>query len=742
MHDGRNAGGCLATNPSRLDFIEMAIARTDRAVLISDSEGHPCYLNPAFEALFGYGPDDFAGQTPWSLLAGPMTDERLHQRARSFGKTGGGFHDDLLLRTRSGDPVWVSARLDPVHDAQGRFTHLVAMLADTTQSKRLQVFQRLSLDALSRDMPLKEFMGQICEQVQALAPDTICSILRVDENQKLRPLAAPSLPESVAKQIAGLEIGPRAGSCGTAAWRGEPVVVEDIETDPLWTDFKYLFLPLGLKACWSYPMVLRNGRVAGTFAFYFPESRPPSAWHLRLVETCLSLCVMAIERHEARTQIRRLAYYDALTGLPNRVLMRQRLEQTLAGDPQRRKSLACLCLDLDRFKDINEAYGLPAGDMVLEAVSQRLLDRASSSDMVARMSADTFILLLDDCRAEEAAAAAQGLLASLREPFTVSGRALSLSGSIGIALYPDDATDVETLVNRCETAMSEAKTAGRANYHFFSPEMNVANRDRLELGAALREALAGNQLSLAFQPQIDRTSDEIYGVEALARWTHPQLGTVGPDRFIPVAEQIGLIEELGLWALDAACAQLARWRAGGRDIPSISVNISAQQFRNGEFCAQVAQTLAAHALKPSDLTIEITESLMLDQTASVTSNTDTLSEMGVNLSMDDFGTGYSSLSLIARLPVSELKIDRAFIDKLESDAGAQAVTTAVICIGQSLDMRVVAEGVETDAQRRFLDALGCDAHQGYLYSKPLSADAMDAWLDANAGKPAPLQRRA
>ncbi|AEQ52537.1 EAL domain-containing protein [Pelagibacterium halotolerans] len=742
MHDGRKAGGFPSTNPSRLDFIELTIARTDRAILISDAEGRPCYLNPAFETLFGYGLDDFAGRAPWSLLAGPMSDERLHRLARSRDADGAAFYDDLLLHTRAGDPVWVSAKLDPVHDGQGRFTHLVAMLSDITQSKRLQVLQRDLLNALGRDMPLAEFMEHICEQVQALAPDTICSILRVDENQRLRPLAAPSLPNAVAENIDGIAIGPRAGSCGTAAWRGEPVVVEDIQTDPLWADFKHLVLPLGLRACWSYPMVLRNGRVAGTFAFYFPERRPPSAWHLRLVETCLNLCVMAIERHEARTQIRRLAYYDTLTGLPNRVLMRQRVEQTLAGDPQRKKSLACLWLDLDRFKDINEAYGLPVGDMLLEAVSQRLLDRASSSDMVARMSADAFIMLLDDCRAGEAAAAAQGLLASLKEPFEVSGTAISLSGTIGIALYPGDATDVEMLLNNCETAMFEAKAAGRANYHFFSPEMNVANRDRLELGAALREALAGGQLSLAFQPQIDRNSEGLYGVEALARWTHPRLGPVGPDRFIPVAEQIGMIEDIGLWALRAACAQLAQWRAAGRNVPTISVNISAKQFRDGAFCQQVGETLAAYGLEPSDLTIEITESLMLDQTSAVSANTDTLSEMGVNLSMDDFGTGYSSLSLIARLPVNELKIDRAFIDRLESDAGAQAVATAVICIGQSLNMRVVAEGVETDAQRRFLDALGCDAQQGYLYSRPLTAQAMDEWFDARAGRSGASRRRA
>lgn len=721
MEQGREAG--------QRDFIELAIARTDRAILISDAEGQPCYVNPAFTELFGYTLDDLAAQRPWSLLAGPMTDERLHQRARQSEMAGPGFYDDLLLRPCSGEPVWVSARIDPVHDAEGNFTHLVAMLADITQSKRVQVLQRDLLDALGRDLPLKDFAERVCREVEALAPDTVVSILRVDEQQRLRPLAAPSLPERVARAIDGQQIGPRAGSCGTAAWRGEPVVVEDIETDPLWASHKAVILPLGHKACWSYPMVMRDGRVAGTFAFYFPERRGPSPWHLQLVETCLHLCVMAIERHEARAQIRRLAHYDALTGLPNRVLMRRRLEQTLAADTGRKKPIACLCLDLDRFKDINDVHGLPMGDRLLEAVSQRLMAHASSADMVCRMSGDGFILILDDCRAERAAKIAQKIIGSLLEPLEISGLAIPLSSTVGISLYPDDGTDADELLTHCESAMFETKTVNRGGVGFFSEAVNTLNRDRVHLATALREALASDQLSLAFQPQLDRNSGGLYGVEALARWTHPELGVIGPDRFIPVAEQIGVIDALGLWALRTACRQLAQWRAEGRAIPTISVNISAQQFRNGALCDEVRETLAANGLAARDLTIEITESLMLEQTPTVAANTRRLIEMGVNLSMDDFGTGYSSLSAIARLDVTELKIDRSFIETLEEDANAQAVTTAVICIGQSLKMRVVAEGVETDAQRRFLDALGCDAQQGYLYSKPLTAADFGDWLD-------------
>ena len=741
MHEGRDAGYRLVDNPGRLDFIELAIARTDRAVLVSDADGHPCYVNPAFTELFGYALEDLADQRPWSLLAGPMTDERLHQRARQSTQVGQGFYDDLLLRPQSGEPVWVTAKIDPIHDSDGNFTHLVAMLADITQSKRLQVLQHDLLDALGRDIALTDFMDRVCREVEALTPGTVVSILRVDEHQRLCTLAAPSMPERVARTIDGQQIGPRAGSCGTAAWRGEPVVVEDIETDPLWSDHKALILPLGHKACWSYPMVMRDGRVAGTFAFYFPERRGPSPWHLHLVETCLHLCVMAIERHDARAQIRRLAYYDALTGLPNRVLMRRRLEQTLAADPERKKHIACLCLDLDRFKDINDAYGLPVGDRLLEAVSQRLLAQASSTDMVCRMSGDGFILILDDCRAEQAARVAQTVIGSLLEPLAISGMTIPLSSTVGISLYPGDGTDADDLLTHCETAMFETKAANRGSFGFFSQAVNTLNRDRVQLATALREALASDQLCLAFQPQIDRRNGGLYGVEALARWTHPELGPIGPGRFIPVAEQIGVIETLGLWALRAACRQLAAWRAEGRFIPAISVNISAQQFRNGAFCGQVRETLAANGLAASDLTIEITESLMLEQTPAVVANTQALTEMGVNLSMDDFGTGYSSLSLIARLDVSELKIDRGFIDRLEEDASAQAVVTAVICIGQNLKMRVVAEGVENDAQRRFLDALGCDAQQGYFYSKPLGAADFAAWLDGQAeATPRPARR--
>lgn len=722
-----NAAGGPASG--RLKFIEMAMERTDRAVLISDASRAACYINPAFTEMFGYSCQDIESTNPWELLAGPMTDARLHARAENGADGRSGWYDDLLLRTRAGEPIWVSAKIEPVFGADGKLEHVVAMLSDISQTKRLQMLQREVLEMLARNTPLDSLMHFVCTEVETMAPEVTCSIQQVTEDHSLHVLAAPSLPEDISRALSERQTGPHTGACGAAAWRGQPVVSKDIETDPLWEGCRDLVVPLGYKACWSTPLMLRDGRVAGTFAFYFTEKRGPGGWHQQIVDACVHLCAMAIERHEARARINKLAFYDSLTGLPNRTLMRQQIEQTLSADPDRQRKIAFVCLDADRFKDINDVYGQPVGDAVLEAISQKLLTLVSSADMTARLSGDAFVVVLDDCDQDAAARAAQKMIAQLLEPLKVSSISLPVSMTAGIALYPDDARDVDTLLEYCETAMYEAKANGRGSYNFFSPATNAANKDRLVLGTALREALAQGELSMVFQPQIDGVAGGLYGVEALARWTHPQHGAVRPDVFISIAEQIGVIDAVGTWALQTACGQLADWRARRLKVPTISVNISPAQFRNPGFCMLVAQCLEDHGLKPSDLTIEITEGLMLEKTAAVEDNIKALTGMGVKLSMDDFGTGQSSLSLIARLPVTELKIDRAFIDQLEGDASAQAVVTAVVRIGQSLNMTVVAEGLETDAQRRFLDALGCNVYQGYFYAKPMARNAFEDWLN-------------
>ncbi|WP_196260581.1 EAL domain-containing protein [Pelagibacterium limicola] len=717
-----------------LDFIEMAMSRTDRAILISGSDREVCYVNPAFTTLFGYTLDDILATRPWELLAGPLTDIKVHERAQHslYGETA--FHDDLLLRTKSGDPIWVSARLEPVLDEKGQLTHVVALLADITNTKRLQVLQREVLEAMARDVPLVELMNSICSQVEALAPDIVSSVIAIDNEGRLRPLAAPSLPSSIAEFIDGLPVGEGVGTCGTAAWRGEVVVTPDIASDPAWEAYREPFMRLGIRACWSTPMLMRDGKVTGTFAFYFADERGPSAWHQQIVDTCVHLCGMAIEREEAKSRINQLAYFDGLTGLQNRASLRRRIGEKLRRDTGRRMRMAFLCVDIDRFKDINDTFGAPVGDGVLTAVGRRLSDHFGYQGAVCRLNGDAFIIALEDTDRENAARHARDVIAALLEPVQAADVTLPISSSVGIALYPDDAKDIDGLLRHCETAMFEAKAEARGSYGFYDPEARALNKERLVLGTALREAIALDQLELVYQPQVDGNSGAIYGAEALARWTHPQFGPVSPGRFIPIAEQIGVIEAIGNWAMRTACAQLADWRARGFDVPAISVNISPQQFRNRGFCESVAVCLERYKLVPSDLTVEITEGVMLEETPAVVANVRSLAEMGIRLSMDDFGTGHSSLSLLARLPVTELKIDRSFMDRIETDATAQAVVMAVIGIGQSLNMTLVAEGVETEAQRQFLMALGCAVHQGYHYAKPMSRESFEGWMSGRIAR--------
>jgi EAL domain-containing protein (putative c-di-GMP-specific phosphodiesterase class I) len=303
-----------------------------------------------------------------------------------------------------------------------------------------------------------------------------------------------------------------------------------------------------------------------------------------------------------------------------------------------------------------------------------------------------------------------------------------MSASMGLSLYPDNATDIDTLIKQADAAMYKAKHAGRATYRFFSADMNKIAEQRLMTSTALRQAIAEEALTLHYQPQIRSSDGTIHGVEALARWHDPVLGEVSPAKFIPLAEECGLIEQIGIWSIREACRQMAVWRRAGLDIPAVSVNLSPINFQNVNLAAQVALILAKHELQPNHLILEITEGVFLSERSTVIATMGELRRLGVGLSLDDFGTGYSSLSRLAQLPIDELKIDRSFMRDLVTDTGTRAIVTAVVRVGQSLNLAVVAEGVETDAQRALLVELGCDAIQGFFYARPLPATAFGRWL--------------
>lgn len=725
----------------RLDLLTLVADRTNRAVILTDRRLRIVYTNAAFEGMFGYSFEEAQGRPAMELLAGRHTDRtKLTPLRRRIGKDEG-CEEEILAYDKSGEEVWISASLRPFRNKRGRIKYMFALLTDITETRQLRSLQQLIMTALADEIPITDIADRLCRRVEEIAPDVVCSLLHVDAGGLVHPLGGPSLPEDYCRALEGVSIGPDIGSCGTAAFYGKPVLAMDIDTDPRWPPFKARPLEVGLRACWSTPIKAKDGRVIGTFAFYFRECRAPSRWHQRIVDACVHLGALAIERKEARAQIARLAYYDVLTGLPNRTHLRDLISEAIDACPAG-EHLALAFLDVDNFKDVNDTLGHSAGDELLVQFAQRLRAQIRPDDMLGRLGGDEFVIVLSNHDAAEAALVASRITEALVVPLRIGARQVPMSASIGISLYPDNATDIDTLIQQADAAMYRAKRAGRSTYRFFSADMNGLAEQRLAYSAALRNAIASDALKLHYQPQIRTVDGTIHGVEALARWHDPVLGEVSPAKFIPLAEECGLIEQIGLWSIREACRQMAEWRKAGLDIPCVSVNLSPINFQNVNLAAAVAGILADHGLPPDVLMLEITEGVIMNERSVAIETMNAIRELGVGLSLDDFGTGYSSLSRLAHLPIRELKIDRSFMRDVETDPGARAIVTSVVRVGQSLQLTVVAEGVETDGQRKWLSELGCDVVQGFLYAPALSPSAFGRWLlDHSAERASVMLRR-
>ena len=434
----------------------------------------------------------------------------------------------------------------------------------------------------------------LCREVERLAPSAICSILTVDAKGRLHPLPAPSLPDHYSRALDGLGIGPTVGSCGTAAYRGEPVEVTDIETDPLWADYRALALPIGLAACWSCPIKARDGRVIGTFAFYYLTRRGPSDLERRIVEASVHVCAIAIEREEERARIHQLAWYDQLTGLPNRALCRQETERILAANGDATTSI--FYIDLDDFKGVNDTMGHHAGDVLLKRVGERLARLRTADVFVGRLGGDEFAVVHSGGHGRaDASRLAEVILATLGQPIEIVDRKVTVGASIGIALAPADGTRLSELARRADLALYAAKPDVGASYRFFEPEMEAGFRERRSLKQALRSAVENGDLTIEYQPLVILDSKTIAACEALLRWRHPTYGNVSPAAFIPLAEEMGLIGTLGEFVLREACAAAATWP----EPISLAVNLSPLQLRKPGVALAITRILAdSHCFRP------------------------------------------------------------------------------------------------------------------------------------------------
>ncbi|CAA7623776.1 EAL domain-containing protein [Magnetospirillum sp. UT-4] len=438
------------------------------------------------------------------------------------------------------------------------------------------------------------------------------------------------------------------------------------------------------------------------------------------------------ERKKTEERIKNLAYFDVLTGLPNRRLFVDRLQLAIANCHRHGARLAIMFLDLDLFKRINDTLGHGVGDQVLVEMAKRIGQCIREGDTLARLGGDEFVVLMQELEhLEDAAKLAERVIVNVKQPFQVDEHELYVTASIGIAIYPEDGTEAESLVKNADTAMYRAKDMGRNSYQLYTPAMNARSFERLAMESALRHALARNEFALAYQVKVDLGSGKMSGVEALVRWRHPEMGIVSPAEFIPLAENMGLISEIGAWVLEAACRQCRAWHDLGLPPVRIAVNVSALQFREDDVPHLVERALKETGLAPQHLELELTETLLMQRVDDVAGVLTRLRDMGVHVSIDDFGTGYSSLSYLKRMPIDSLKIDRSFVKDITEDADAATIVSTIINLAHNLKMRCIAEGVETAEQADFLRSCGCDEVQGYLISRPVSAENMVSLFDRN-----------
>lgn len=710
----------------QLELLSLVTDKTDYAIVITDQNWEVIYTNDGFSSLFGFTNNELHGKNPIAILV-PNFTKSDNQLIREELTAGNPICLDEILQKKQGEKLWCSVMSNPIFNDKKQLTHCVIIINDITKTKLHETLHKQILNAIVHDEPHEQIMEKACNEISRLDHSISPAILKLD-GDNLQLLAAPDLPFEYRQVLANLPIGEGGTSSGTAAYRGEKVLVTDIKNDPLWDKYKNKILPFGYTGCLSVPIKNSDSEVIGIVALYYKDGELPNDKHEYILRVITPLCALAIEREKHRENIRQLAYYDALTKLPNRSLLHAKVEQALREANKENQKLAMIFIDVDKFKQVNDIHGHPFGDQLLIEIAYRISPEHSSTDIAGRLSGDEFIVTKNYETQEELHEFIEELRLKVCSPVNIDNICITPSASIGISVFPNDGHDVGTLIHRADMAMYQAKAAGRGRFAYFSHELNQLAQEIQELEIELGKAIKENKLLLYYQPQVSMRDGSIYGVEALARWEHPKFGSVSPSKFIPLAEDCGLINELSLWAIKTACKQMAKWRKQGIKLPTISVNLSPSNFHNMNLCELIVSELELNNLKTSDLTLELTENVLLDTNPSTIKVLHDIHEKGISFSLDDFGTGYSSLSYLRKIPIKELKLDRSFVNEIESDLTSQALSRSVLQIGKSLNLDVVAEGIEVLGQYNTLKEQGYHVAQGYLFSKPLNSVEIEVWL--------------
>ncbi|MES2129512.1 MAG: EAL domain-containing protein, partial [Pseudomonadota bacterium] len=672
-HNEMRIEGLLAEQSAILDNVMFGVMFVRERSVVS--------VNRRCEELFGYGPGEMTGESTLIVFANQQDYDAAGARQYPTLAEGNYFTEERQYRKRDGSLFWClvsGCALDQGAPNMGS----IWVYADITERKQAEEKLRLSatvlehiadgvmvIDVSGRIVATNPAFTQITGYTEAEALGQDSSLTRSSRHDE-------TFYQSLWKELVA-----------TGFWRGE-----------IWNLRKNGELYLE----WLTVSAVRDNH--GMCTHY------------------VGVFSDITKVKESQEKLDHIAHHDPLTALPNRLLFHDRLHHAIQRAGREHQQLALLFIDLDRFKNVNDTLGHHVGDELLKHVAIALSSKLRDGDTLARLGGDEFIVLLEDIDgAFGAGHVAEKLMAMFEQPFIVSDYELFVTGSVGISVYPNDATDLNMLIRNADVAMYQAKARGRNGYQFYAPSMTGEGVERLRLEAMLRRSIDKNEIYLNYQPQVEIDTGRLIGVEALVRWNNPELGVVPPIRFIPLAEDTGFINQLGKWVLFEACRQMIRWDEAGLHVPKIAVNLSVKQFERGSIVPMVAEILKETGLHPDRLQLEVTESVIMNTGDALVFIND-LHSIGVGLAIDDFGTGYSSLAYLKQLPVQTLKIDRSFIKDISTDINDEAITIAIIQLGKSLNLSVIAEGVETDEQANFLLRHGCNLAQGYFYSMPVLPD--------------------
>lgn len=683
----------------RAGLIE-AVGQAADAIVITNANGEIQFVNPAFTEITGYSWREAAGQHTRLLKSGHHP-QAFYEKLWTTIRSGEVWWGELINRRKDGTTYVEEMHIAPIKAAHGQIKGYVAIKRDVTERRREQEALKASEE---------RYRTVFQTNLDGIAITRLSDGMCVDANQAFLDLMGYEREEVVGKTT--LELN-------------------------MWVDFeerkKYAEILRRTSTCGELKAQLRT---KGGGAFWARGSSSV----IRIEGTdCILTMVRDISKEiAAEEEIWNLAFYDALTGIPNRRLVSERLHRAMVSAARSNRKGGLLFLDIDHLKSLNDALGHRAGDLLLQEVARRLNVCVRANDTVGRFAGDEFVVVLEDLseNAEEAATQAQTVaervLEAINCPFLIQGHEAVSGCSIGIALFDNNKESADEVLHQADIAMYMAKTAGRNMIRFFTPALQVTVNSRASLEKDLRKAIRSEQFELYYQPQFD--GDELIGAEALIRWRHPSRGLVMPNDFIPLAEETGLILEIGNWVLDRACAHIAilsRRRETAHI--AIAVNISAREFRQPNFAARVLSAVASNNANPSNLQLELTESVLVENFADFIGKMAALKANGVKFSLDDFGTGYSSFSYLKRLPLDQLKIDQSFVRDMLDDDTSRTITQTIISLSKAMGLSVIAEGVETEEQRNFLASQGCFCCQGYLFSHPMSFIELQSRCDALFG---------